>query len=122
MPVPGTALFRRLAAENRLVVSTEDGFLRNALFYASSCSRCFYRPTRLTEDELEQGLLALRQRLATLRETVRRSLVGDPAATAFLLAANLQFRRDTLHMARAWSGNGNTQREPRPRATAARAV
>jgi hypothetical protein len=106
LPVPGTALFQRLAREDRLLVGTEDGFLRNALFYASSCSHCFYRPARLTEDELEQGLLAVRQRLSTLRETVRRSLVRDPATAAFLLAANFQFRRDARRMANAWARNG----------------
>lgn len=104
LPAPGTALFDRLRGEGRLRVRTEDGFLRNALFYANSCSRCFYEPRAMTAEELETGLLALRRRLSSVRETLRRSLVPDALATGVLLRINLQFRRDSRRMAAAWGG------------------
>lgn len=102
LPAPGTAVFERLGRERRLLVSTEEGYLRNALFYSASCSRCFYRPKGMAAEELELALLALRGRLASLRETLRRSLVRDPLAAAFLLSMNLGFRRDARRMAAAW--------------------
>jgi len=101
LPAPGTAVFERLDREGRLLVSTEEGYLYNALFYSSSCSRCFFRPARLTVDELERSLIDLRRRLASLREIVRRSLVRDPIAAGFLLSMNAQFRRDSRHIAAA---------------------
>lgn len=101
LPAPGTAVFERLDREGRLLVNTEEGFLRNALFYSNSCSRCFFRPAGLTVDELEKGLVGLRRRLASLRETVRRSLVLDPVAATFLLSMNVQFRHDSRRMAAA---------------------
>jgi radical SAM superfamily enzyme YgiQ (UPF0313 family) len=115
LPAPGTAVFERLDREGRLLVSTEEGYLRNALFYSSSCSRCFFRPAGLTAEELERGLIALRQRLASLRETVRRSLVRDPIAAGFLLSVNAGFRRDSQRMAAAWAAQGSAiagDREP----------
>jgi hypothetical protein len=76
--------------------------LKNALFYSSSCSRCFFRPAALTVNELEKGLIDLRQRLASLREIVRRSLVRDPVSAAFLLSMNIRFYLDSRRMADAW--------------------
>ena len=101
LPAPGTAVFERLDREGRLLVNTEEGYLENALFYGSSCSRCFFRPAGLTVNELEKGLIDLRQRLASLRETVRRSLVRDPINAAILLYANIQFRHNTQRMVAA---------------------
>jgi hypothetical protein len=111
LPAPGTATFERLDREGRLLVSTEEGYLRNALFYSSSSSRCFFQPARLTADELERGLIELRRRLASIRETVRRSLVRDPSVAGFLLSVNAQFRRDSRRMVEAWGGTQSRERE-----------
>jgi radical SAM superfamily enzyme YgiQ (UPF0313 family) len=101
-PAPGTALFERLDQEGRLMVNTVEGFLNNALFYSSSSSRCFFRPAGMTANELEQGLIDLRLRLASPLETVRRSLFRDPIVAAVLLAGNVQFRRESRRYAATW--------------------
>jgi hypothetical protein len=106
LPAPGTAVFDRLEREGRLLVDSEDAYLRNALFYCSSSSHCFFRPAGLTVDELETGMVRLRRRLASIRETVRRSLVRDPLMVAALLSMNAGFRRDTQRIALAWETRG----------------
>ena len=102
LPAPGTAVFERLDREGRLLVNTEEGYLRNALFYSASSSSSFFQPARLTTEELERGLIELRRRLASLRETLRRSLVRDPIAAGVLLSMNAGFRRDTQRITAAW--------------------
>jgi hypothetical protein len=102
LPVPGTTIFKRLNRQERLLVKTEEEYLRNALFYSSSCGRCFYRTTGLTMQEVEKGLIDLRLRLSSLREIVRRSIVRNPFITAFLLSMNFRFRRDSQRMAAVW--------------------
>jgi radical SAM superfamily enzyme YgiQ (UPF0313 family) len=114
LPAPGTAVYERLDREGRLLENTEEGYLKNALFYGSSSSRCFYRPAGLTVNELEKGLIDLRLRLASLRETVRRSLVRNPIDAALLLGLNAGFHRDTQRMAAAWKAEqvANAARAP----------
>jgi tRNA A37 methylthiotransferase MiaB len=102
LPAPGTNVFERLDREGRLLVNTEEEYLKNALFYSSSSCRCFFRPVGLTAKELEKGLINLRQRLASLREIVRRSLVRDPINATFLLSMNVQFHHDSRRIAAAW--------------------
>ena len=105
LPAPGTAVFERLERERRLLVNTEEEYLKNVLFYSSSSSRCFFRPSGLTLNELEKGLIDLRQRLASLREIVRRSLVRNPINASFLLSMNIRFYHDSRRMATAWKAN-----------------
>ena len=114
LPAPGTAVFERLDREGRLLENTEEAYLKNALFYSSSCSLCFFRPAGLTVNELEKGLIDLRQRLASLRETVRRSLVRDPITAAILLAMNVQFHLASRRMAAGWEATqvDNVARAP----------
>jgi radical SAM superfamily enzyme YgiQ (UPF0313 family) len=102
LPAPGTVLFKRLDQEGRLLVNTVEGYLKNALFYSSSSSRCFFRPAGLTANELEKGLIDLRQRLSSFRETVRRSLFRDPIVATVLLLGNVIFRLDARRITAAW--------------------
>lgn len=102
LPAPGTPVFDRLAREGRLLVRSEDEYLRNALFYNISCSSCFYRPARMMASELENGLLELRRRLGSVRETLWRSMVRDPGVATLLLLMNIEFRRESRQMARIW--------------------
>lgn len=99
LPAPKTPIFERLDRDGRLLVNTEDAYLRNALFYSSSCSHCFFQPAQLTANELEHGLIDLRMRLASFREIVRRSFVRDPIKTTFLFSMNLRFLHDSRRMA-----------------------
>ena len=102
LPAPGTAVFERLDSEGRLLVNTEEAFLKNALFYSSSSSHCFFQPAGLTVNELEKGLIELRQRLASFRETVRRSMIRNPINAISLLFMNLKFHNDSRRMAANW--------------------
>ncbi len=101
LPAPGTRVFERLDHEGRLLVRNEDDYLRNALSYGISCSHCFYRPASLTVSEVEEGLIQLRRRLSSLRETMWRSMVLDPRIAALLLPMNAEFRRESKRIARA---------------------
>jgi hypothetical protein len=101
LPAPGTPICERLKQEGRLLVRGEDDFLRTALSYGISCSHCFYRPALLTVDQVEEGLIQLRRRLGSLRETVRRSLVPDPRVATSLLLMNAEFRRESKRMIEA---------------------
>ena len=98
LPAPGTAAFDRLDREGRLFVHSEDEFLPNALSYGISCSYCFYRPARMTADEVVEHLLRLRRRLGSLGEMVRRSTVRNPGVAASLFLMNLEFRRESRRM------------------------
>ena len=103
LPAPGTRVFEHLEREGRLLVRSEDEFLRNALSYGISSSRCFYQPARLTAEEVEEGLIRLRTRLGSLRETVRRSVVREPLVAVSLLLMNAEFRRESKRILRARS-------------------
>jgi len=102
VPVPGTALFKRLDREGRLTVNTIEGYLKNALFFGSSSSRSLFRPAQMTVNELEEGMIDLRLRLSSAREIVSRSLFPDPVVAAVLLIANIQIRRDVRRYIAAW--------------------
>jgi len=116
LPAPGTRVFERLEQEGRLLVRNEDDFLKNALDYAISSSHCFYRPSLLSVEQVEEGLIQLRRRLGSLRETVRRSLVPDPRLAASLFLLNAEFRRETRRIvaARTRTRGSRPQREPGP--------
>jgi hypothetical protein len=102
VPVPETALFKRLDREGRLTVNTIEGYLKNALFFGSSSSRSFFRPAQMTVNELEEGMIDLRLRLSSAREIVSRSLFPDPVVAAILLIANIQIGRDARRYIAAW--------------------
>jgi hypothetical protein len=102
IPAPGTAIFKRLDREGRLLVHTEEEYLQAALFYSSSCSRCFFQPVGMTLNTLESGYVALQQQLSSLRETIRRSLVKDPVTAAFLFSMNLRFRHAARQTKASW--------------------
>ena len=102
IPAPGTAIFKRLRREGRLLVHSEEEYLKTALFYSSSCSRCFFKPSGMTIKTLESGYTGLLRRLSSLRETIRRSMVKDPVAAAFLFSMNNRFRHASARTANVW--------------------
>jgi radical SAM superfamily enzyme YgiQ (UPF0313 family) len=99
-PVPGTRLFERLKSEGRILMSNEADFLRQNLLYDTPMYRCYFLPKQMSPREAEQACLELRQKLCSLREIIRRSLVPDPFMAAALFLLNLRFRRETLAIAR----------------------
>jgi len=63
--------------------------------------RCYFVPRRMHPEEAEQDMLQLRERLCTLPEILRRSLVPDPVLAGVLLSWNLRYRAETKQIARA---------------------
>jgi radical SAM superfamily enzyme YgiQ (UPF0313 family) len=100
-PVPGTALFKRLKAEGRMLTGDEVDFLKQNLAYDTPMYRCYFRPQQMRPVEAEQALLELRSRLCTFPEILRRSLVPDPILSVVLLLMNLRYRSETRAIARA---------------------
>jgi radical SAM superfamily enzyme YgiQ (UPF0313 family) len=100
VPLPGTALYARLEAENRLLIRNENDFLRNNIGYNSSFNLCLYRPKNLTPEEAEEGFIELLGRLSGYRQIIRRSLSGDLKLSVFFLYSNWLFRREYLRLKR----------------------
>jgi radical SAM superfamily enzyme YgiQ (UPF0313 family) len=100
-PVPGTTLFERMQHEGRMLMDDEADFLRQNLRYNSPMYRCYFVPRQFRPEEAEQDMLRLRERLCSLREIVRRSLVPDPVLAGVLLSWNLRYRAETRQIARA---------------------
>jgi hypothetical protein len=63
--------------------------------------RCYFVPRQFRPEEAEQDMLRLRERLCSLREILRRSLVSDPVLAGVLLSWNLRYRAETRQIARA---------------------
>jgi hypothetical protein len=98
LPAPGTRTFARLAREGRLLVRTEDEFLRNNLSYNISCNRCFYVPKLMSRAETEWEFAHLHGRLSSPWQVLRRSLTSNPRIILLLLAKNLELRADARKM------------------------
>lgn len=92
LPAPGTRTFARLDHEDRLIVRTEDEFLRNNLSYNISCNRCFYVPKLMSAAETEREFARLHGRLSSVWQVLRRSVTGNLRTFPILLAKNLELR------------------------------
>jgi radical SAM superfamily enzyme YgiQ (UPF0313 family) len=100
-PIPGTTLFDRLKREGRITMEREVEFLQQNLLYNTPMYRCYYRPEPLTPLEAEWACLELRERLFSLREILRRSLVASPILSYFLLTMNLRLLAETRAIRKA---------------------
>jgi radical SAM superfamily enzyme YgiQ (UPF0313 family) len=98
LPAPGTRTFERLDREGRLLVRTEDEFLRNNLSYNISCNRCFYIPKLMSAEDAARKFAELHCRLSSPWQVLRRSLSGSFLTFPILLAKNLELRRDAHKM------------------------
>ncbi len=100
VPVPGTVLYERLKAENRLLIGNERDFLRNNIGYNSSFNLCLYKPGLMSPDEAEEGFIELLGRLSGFHQILRRSFSRDLKLSAFFLYSNWLFRREYLRLKR----------------------
>lgn len=96
MPYPGTPLYDRLAAEDRLLY---DG--RWWLHPAYRFNSAAFRPVRMTADELTEATWACRRRWSSPGSIVRRALdrrtnMGSPFRFALYCAYNPLYRREAL--------------------------
>jgi radical SAM superfamily enzyme YgiQ (UPF0313 family) len=98
LPAPGTRTFARLDREGRLLVRTEDEFLRNNLSYNISCNRCFYAPKLMSRAETEREFARIHGRLSSPWQILRRSLTCNAHIIPLLLAKNLELRADARKM------------------------
>jgi len=98
VPLPGTALYERLKAEDRLLIRNENDFLRNNIGYNSSFNLCLYKPKNLTPVEAEEGFIELLGRLSGYGQIIRRSISSDLKLSVFFLYSNWLFRREYLRL------------------------
>ncbi|MBE0642735.1 MAG: radical SAM protein [Bacteroidetes bacterium] len=98
VPLPGTVLFERLRAENRLLIRDEGDFLRNNIGYNSSFNLCLFRPKHMTPDEAEEGFIELLGRLSGYGQIIRRSFSRDLKLSVFFLHSNWLFRREYIRL------------------------
>jgi radical SAM superfamily enzyme YgiQ (UPF0313 family) len=99
LPAPGTKIFDRLKAENRLLIQHEERFIPDNLLDKTACDRCFFIPKHLSVKEAETKFLEIGRRLSSLKEIFRRSFVADPLLSAALLYMNINLRKDFRAMA-----------------------
>ena len=104
LPAPGTRTFDRLDREGRLLVRTEDEFLRNNLSYNISCNRCFYVPKLMSAEDTARRFAELHGRLGSPWQVLRRSVTGNLLTFPILLAKNLELRKDARKMLAAVEG------------------
>ncbi len=100
-PIPGTRFFDRMKAQGRVRMKSDDEFLRQSLVYDTPMYKCYFEPKRMSGDQAERAFLRLRERLFSLPEILRRSLVPNPIVAGGLLMANLRFRAETRAIAAA---------------------
>jgi radical SAM superfamily enzyme YgiQ (UPF0313 family) len=100
VPTPGTPVYDMLRREGRIRMAAETDFLQNNPAYNSSFNLCFYQPKHLSPEEVEDGFIDLLRRLSGIPQLVRRSLSWDLPLSFFLLAMNLEFRKEYLLLQR----------------------
>jgi hypothetical protein len=94
IPIPGTRVFDRLKAEGRLSIKDEKEFAEKNPLYSVPCSRCYFKPKRMSKVDMEHGFLDLARRLASFREIAWRSLVSNPAEALQIFKMNLDLRKE----------------------------
>jgi radical SAM superfamily enzyme YgiQ (UPF0313 family) len=94
LPAPGTKIFDRLRAENRLLIQDEKGFISDNLLNKTACDRCFFIPKQLSVEEVETRFLEIGRKLSSLKEIFRRSFTADPLLSIALFYMNFNLRKD----------------------------
>jgi len=94
VPIPGTRIYKKLKSEGRILMKSEQDFLKNNPAYNSSFNLCFYTPKNLTPQEVEDGFLDLLRRLSGVYQVIRRSLSKSFTLTLLLLYMNWLFRKE----------------------------
>jgi len=87
-PTPGSPLFHRLKAENRLI--TED-------FQEYDGSKCVYQPARISPEKLSEMFWWLYNKVFTWKSILARTLLNrgflkHPRLSIFALAVNIHYR------------------------------
>jgi hypothetical protein len=113
LPAFGTRIFHRLDGEGRMLVRSDDEFLKNTSRYAAPSSHCFYLPRRMTAPETEREFLKLYGRLTSWREIIRRSIQPDLFTTVMLFKMNVGMRGEYRSMVKEMYGGGpESAKEP----------
>jgi radical SAM superfamily enzyme YgiQ (UPF0313 family) len=94
VPIPGTPLYKTIRSAGRLHNESYDNYSKdNAAAFSVPCSVAYFRPAKMTEEELEQNYLELNGRVLTLPKIFRRSLKKDFIESGLVLAMNLEARK-----------------------------
>lgn len=99
IPAPGTKLYEILKSENRLIINSSKELEKENPIYSVPCNKCLFIPKNLSVKEAEQYYLKFAQKVSSLKEIIRRSLVINPLISFIILYTNLHFRRIYKRMA-----------------------
>lgn len=102
VPIPGTAIYSQLKAENRLLADDfEDYLIRNPEF-SVPCSVPYFLPSKMTGDDVERLFLILNKFVYNFASIFKRSLSYNLFIMIALLKLNLEARRKYLAMKRSY--------------------
>lgn len=93
IPAPGTKLYQILKSENRLIIKNSLELEKENPIYSVPCNKCLFLPKNLSVEEAEKYYLNFAQKVSSLKEIIRRSLVVNPLISFIILYTNLHFRR-----------------------------
>jgi radical SAM superfamily enzyme YgiQ (UPF0313 family) len=109
VPTPGTPMYARLRQEGRLLMTDDREFLKNNIAYNSSFNLCFYKPARMTPDQVETEFIDLLGRLSGIPQILRRSVSTDLSLSLFFLYMNWLFRQEYLRLKRKRAADRRVQ-------------
>lgn len=98
VPTPGTKIYDKLKSENRVLMNSEEDFLKNNIAYNSSFNLCFYKPKNMTPKEVETGFIDLLRRLSSYFQILKRSKSKNIRLFLSLLYMNWLFRKEYIEL------------------------
>jgi hypothetical protein len=98
--VPGTEMYKNLAAEHRLLDTSASVFADGKESYAASSHRAFFQPKKMSTQELEGAVMELNRKLTALKEIYLRSKTTNLAAFIAFATLNMGMRKEYLALKR----------------------
>ena len=101
VPVPGTKIFQKLKSENRLLISSEEEFIKTNPIYSVPCDCITYNPKNFTVKELHNAYFNFARKVSSWFQIIKRTFVSNPLLAIIILYVNIYFRREYLKMQKA---------------------
>lgn len=101
VPTPGTKIYDQLISEGRILMHSEQDFLKNNVAYNSSFNLCFYKPKNMTPTQVEDGFFDLLKSLFKYHQIISRSISKNFPLTLYLLYMNWVYRKEFLQLKKA---------------------
>jgi len=96
-PIPGTRVYNRLKAEERLDYPNLETFEKRDPLYGQPCNCSYHTPKNISREDLEKGYMELFHKLTSYPEIFRRTLKFNRNAFK-VLVLNLNLRKERLKM------------------------